>query len=504
MEMDLAFSGMSGILIMLFYGLIMLGIGVVTYMKNRNVHSSMDEYYLGGRGLGTMVLFFTFFATQYSGNTVVGYSAEAYRVGYANLVTIPFFIMIILVYLSFAPRMYKLGKKHNIVTPVDWLEMKFKSKAVSILAAIIMLYALANFLLEQFVAIGQGVAGLTGGTVPYQAGVIFFIIIMVAYGWLGGMRSVAYTDTMQGVALLVGVFMLLIGTIVYFGGVPAAGEYMRTYSPENLGVPEGGGLVRWSNFLILVGIGAAVYPNAIQRIFSAKNELALKRSFTQMAWMPFLTAGVVFFIGIMAYTAFPDLSVAESEQLVGIMASTIANQNVIFYIAMVLLFGGIIAAIVSTADSVLLTFSSIISKDIYGRYIKPEASDTKKIHVGKIIGVIVVAFLLLIAWNPPGTLYQIFVLKLEILIQVAPALILGLYWERSHAGSVFTGMLVGALVAAAFTFLGLTPLGIFSGIWGLMINLAIYVGGSLIFGRVPVEGAEKTALEHKSAEPTRI
>lgn len=97
--MELAFSGTSGILIMLFYGIIMLLIGVGTYMRNKNVHSSLEEYYLGGRGLGTMVLFFTFFATQYSGNTVIGYSAEAYRVGYANLVSIPFFIMIILVYL---------------------------------------------------------------------------------------------------------------------------------------------------------------------------------------------------------------------------------------------------------------------------------------------------------------------------------------------------------------------------------------------------------------------
>src|SRR5690625_1006039 len=206
----------------------------------------------------------------------------------------------------------------------------------------------------------------------------------------------------------------------------------------------------------------------------------------------------------MAYTAYPNLSVAQSEQLVGIMASTIANQNIIFYIAMILLFGGIIAAIVSTADSVLLTFSSIISKDIYGRYINPEASDTKKIHIGKIIGVIVVAFLLLIAWNPPGTLYQIFVLKLEILIQVAPAISLGLYWERSHAKSVFTGMLIGALVAAAFTFLGLTPLGIFSGIWGLMINVVIYVGGSLLFGRVPAEKTDTAAAEGSSAEFTRV
>ncbi|MFP3360062.1 sodium:solute symporter family protein, partial [Planococcus sp. SIMBA_143] len=92
------------------------------------------------------------------------------------------------------------------------------------------------------------------------------------------------------------------------------------------------------------------------------SERSLKRSLTQMAWMPFLTAGVVFVIGILAYTAFPDLSLEESEQVVGMMASAIANENIIFYIAMVLLFGGIIAAIVSTADSVLLTFSSIVSK----------------------------------------------------------------------------------------------------------------------------------------------
>ncbi|TVT27074.1 sodium:solute symporter family protein [Salinicoccus cyprini] len=501
--MELAFSGTSGILIMLFYGVLMLLIGVGTYMRNKKVHSSLEEYYLGGRGLGTLVLFFTFFATQYSGNTVIGYSAEAYRVGYANLVTIPFFIMIILVYLVFAPRMYRLSKKHDIVTPVDFLELKFKSKAVSILAAILMLYALGNFLLEQLIAIGQGVAGLTGGTVPYQAGVIFFIVIMIIYGWLGGMRSVAYTDTMQGVALLVGVFMLLIGTIVYFGGLPAAGDYIRTYSPENLGVPEGGGLVRWTNFLILVGIGAAVYPNAIQRIFSAKNERALKRSLTQMAWMPFLTAGVVFVIGILAYTAFPDLTVEESEQIVGMMASAIANENIIFYIAMVLLFGGIIAAIVSTADSVLLTFSSIVSKDIYGRYINPDATDNRKILVGKVIGVIAVGFLLVIAWNPPATLYQVFLLKLEILVQVAPALILGLYWERSHARSVFIGMLTGALLAAVFTFTNLTPLGIFSGVWGLIANLIIYVAGSLVFGKAPVR-QEADMLEGKKAtQPVR-
>src|SRR5699024_2868212 len=113
--MELAFSGTSGILIMLFYGIIMLAIGVITFLRNKKIHSSLDEYSLGSRCLGTLGLFCTFFATEYSGKTVIGYSAEAYRVGYANLVTVPFFIMIVLVYLLYAPRLYKISRKHNIV-----------------------------------------------------------------------------------------------------------------------------------------------------------------------------------------------------------------------------------------------------------------------------------------------------------------------------------------------------------------------------------------------------
>lgn len=488
--MELAFSGWSGILVLGMYGAVMLGVGLITYLRNRNIHESLDEYYLGGRGLGVMVLFFTFFATQYSGNTVIGYPAKAYRIGFEYLVSVPFFIFIIVAYLLFAPRLYVMGKKFKLITPVDWIEKRFKSKAVSILAAILMLYALGNYLLEQFVAIGQGVSGLTGGTIPYQVGVVFFIVIMLIYGWLGGMRSVAYTDTMQGIALLVGVFMLLIGSIIYLGGLPTAADYMQAYAPEKLGVPDSPGVVNWFSLLVLVGIGAAVYPHAIQRIFSAKSERTLKRSLTQMAWMPFLTAGIVLLVGIIGIAAFPDLSNGDSEKLVGMMASSIANQNVIFYWAMVLLFGGVIAAIVSTADSVLLTFSSIISHDIYGRYINPDAPESKKILAGKLVGVVAVIILVIVAWYPPATLYQIFVLKFELLIQVAPALILGLYWTRLHTKAVFVGMLVGTIIASYMTFAGITPLGIFSGLWGLLVNALICVVGSLIISSTASEKEE--------------
>ena len=58
---ELAFAGASGITVLVAYGLLMLGVGVITWLANRGLHQSVDEYYLGGRGLGVMVLFFTFF-----------------------------------------------------------------------------------------------------------------------------------------------------------------------------------------------------------------------------------------------------------------------------------------------------------------------------------------------------------------------------------------------------------------------------------------------------------
>src|SRR5699024_2294219 len=113
--------------------------------------------------------------------------------------------------------------------------------------------------------------------------------------------------------------------------------------------------------------------------------------------------------------------------------------------------------------------------DIYAKYINKNASDQKQIFVGKVLGVIIVIGLLLLAWYPPATLYQIFILKFELLIQIAPAFIIGIYWKRMHAGAVFTGMLVGMVVASYMAIAGLSPFVVGSGVWGLIVNTIIVV-----------------------------
>ncbi|SDO72064.1 sodium:solute symporter family protein [Halobacillus aidingensis] len=489
--MDLAFSGMDGVIILVSYAIVMLLIGYLSG-RGKNLQNSLSDYFLAGKNLGIIALFFTLYATQYSGNTIVGYAPAAYRMGFGWLQSISFMTIIIAAYLLFAPRLYVVSKRKNFITPTDWVHHRFKSSAVTILSVILMLWGLGNYLLEQLVAIGQAVSGLTGGTIPYQFAVIAFVLVMLAYEWMGGMKAVAFTDVMQGVVLMIGIIIFLAGSLYLVGGnFGNVTSFIADNEPAKVGVPPMDASINWMSMLILVGFGAAIYPHAVQRIYSAQSEKTLKKSLSRMAWMPPLTTGLVFVIGIIGIMMFPGLSSGDSEQLVGMMANEIAAINSFYYWIMILFFGGIVAAIVSTADSVLLSFSSMISNDIYGRFVNPRATEHKKVLIGKVGGIIAVAALLWLAWNPPATLYEIFVLKFELLVQVAPAIILGLYWKRLSAKPVFWGMLLGALLAGIMTLTGYkTVFGIHGGVLGLGLNVFIAVVGSLFITTSAKEESE--------------
>lgn len=496
---ELTFGGINGIIVLVAYAAMMLLIGYFAGRGQPNVRESVKSYYLAGGGLGFVALFFTLYATQYSGNTVIGYAPTAYRQGFPWLQSIMFMTFIIGAYLLFAPRLYAIAKRENFITPADWIRHRFNSTPVTLLAVFLMLWGIGNYLLEQLVAIGQGIAGLTGDTVPYQIGVVLFVAVMLIYAWMGGMRAVALTDVMQGIALMIGVAVLLGGALYLIGGdLGNATNFLIDNDTGKAEVPTLEVSAGWLSLVLLVGFGAAVYPHAIQRIYASESERTLKRSLALMAWMPPITTGLVFVVGIIGISLFPNLSTGESEQLVGMIANRVAGINLFFYVMMILLFGGVVAAIVSTADSALLSFSSMISKDLYARHINPEASEQKQVLVGKLWGIVAIAILLVIAWNPPTTLYNIFVLKFELLVQIAPAFILGLYWKRLSAWPLFFGMLAGALLAGGTTLFGVGALyGVNWGLIGLLLNLVICVVGSLL---VPASDKETA----RARETTRL
>ena len=161
------------------YVIAVLSVGYAARRARRD--SSLSEFYLAGRSLSGPVLLLTLYATQYSGNTLLGYPGEAYRLGFAWVMSIGFMMSIIVVYLLFAPRLHRLATRFNYITPGDWFAHRFQSPLLTNLANLLLIAAIASYLLAQLMAMGHITTALSGSAVPYWVGVVMFTLVIIVY-----------------------------------------------------------------------------------------------------------------------------------------------------------------------------------------------------------------------------------------------------------------------------------------------------------------------------------
>mgnify|MGYP006102355767 FL=1 len=457
------------------YLLILISVGYLTHRHNHS--ADLDNFYLAGRNLGGFVLLLTLYATQYSGNTLLGYPGEAFQLGFAWVMSVGFMMAIIVVYLLFAPQLQRIAKQKHFITPGDWITYRFNSPSLTLIANVLLVAAISNYLLAQLMAMGHVTEGLSGGTIPYWAGVLLLTFVVIIYETVGGMRAVAWTDCVQGLMLLVG----LIGLLIAVGPTPdhlanLTNEIART-SPEKVVVPSWEISRNWFSTIILIGFSGAVYPHAIQRIYAARSARSLKRAFSVMVFLPLVTTGVMFLVGILAIGELSDGG--DPDQVMPMLLTMWAGQSTLLFGLSVLVITAIVAAVMSTADSVLLSLSSILAKDIIGTTLLRGASQERLTRTGKILSWIIVSILVGIALSPRVTLWGLTEIKMEILAQVAPLFVLGVTWSRLTTSAAFVGMLAGC---ATYSGLLLTsnpePWNIHAGVVALGVNLTCCVVGS--------------------------
>ncbi|MCS6807028.1 MAG: sodium:solute symporter family protein [Acidobacteriota bacterium] len=461
------------------YLLMMVVAGYVARRARRN--HSLTDFYLAGKTLGPFVLFLTLYATQYSGNALVGYPGEAYRIGYAWIMSVGFMMAIIVIYLLFAPRLHRLAKQYNYVTPGDWIEHRFGSPALTWFANGLFVITLSNYLLAQLMAMGHVVAGLSGNAVPYWVGVVVLTLTVAMYETMGGMRAVAWTDCVQGLMLLIGLLGMLIAATPGPDHLRVTTEWIMAHQPHKAAVPSLEMCSTWLSTTLLVGFSAAVYPQAIQRIYAARNATTLKRSLSMMVFMPLVTMLVVYLIGILSIPHFASLKGVAADQVMPLLVREWAHQSPWMYVMGALVFTGTLAAIMSTADSVLLSLSSILAKDCLGKTVLKHAPEERLTRIGKYLSWGIVGVLILLALVPRITLWGLTELKMEVLAQVSPMFILSLLWPRLTARAALTGMVVGVGLSLGLAAAGYPKLaGFHAGLIGWVVNLLLCVGLSYL------------------------
>lgn len=479
--------GPGALIVVAVYVLSLLGIGFYAYRQRQK--ESLHDFFLAGRNLGFTVLFLTLYATQYSGNTLLGFSGAAYRNGLSFLVCVHFMTAVVICYLLFAPQLFRLSRERQFLTPGDFIYYRYQSQALRIIVTLIMIFALANFTLAQMRTLGTAFAGISQGRVPMWAGVVGLALVMLIYESLGGMRSVAWTDAVQGGMLLVG-FLVLTGlAFSQFGSIPDAIEKLAG-NPETLHKikrPDAEGARNWMSFILLVGFGAAIYPQAVQRVYAAKNVGALKCSLAVMAFMPLVTALVSVVIGLLMAARLPDLGKGfagsgpiPSETVLTQMCAEIMRQSAFGYWLVVVIFAALLAAVMSTADSALLSISSMITHDIYRQTFRPHSDQAHLARIGKNITWVLMIPIVWAALAYEGNLIQLLKIKFELLVQCAPAIYLGVHCKSLDARTVIWGLVVGLSATLALAALNWNVVsGVHSGVIGLAFNSAICFAGIL-------------------------
>jgi Na+/proline symporter len=452
------------------------------------------DHFLAGRNLGAFVLFLTLYATAYSGNSLLGYPGKAYQTGFSFVMATGFMMAIIVVFHLLAPRLRPIAVAQGFITPGDWVRYRFDSgtgaggsgsrprveSLLGLAVGLLMTVALGNFLLAQLRAMGFVTSLVTGGRVPFEAGVVGLAVLILFYETRGGMRAVAWTDAAQGVLMMVGLAALSAWLVSEAGGLSTITLAVQNVRPEAVRVPNRVQCVGWFSTILLLGLASVLYPQAIQRIYAARSGRALQRSFAGMSFMPLATTLVVTLIGIAAIPRIDIELGIEIDGVMPILLSEWAASGAWGAAGSVVVFLGALAAIMSTADSCLLSLGSLVARDLLGR----SGSDPATTRLGKwIAGAMLFATIPLALWQEL-TLWRLIELKMELLIQCVPAFLLALHWKRQAALPTLLGLAAGTLLSVFLTLTGTPRLwGVHVGILGLVLNLSVVVAGTWLTPR---------------------
>lgn len=346
----------------------------------RRVHSEAD-YLLAGRSLGYGLATFTIFATWFGAETCVGAAGQVFEHGLAGGAAEPFGYAVCLLFMGtvFAAALWRRG----YTTVADVIRARFgvgaERFAVLLVAPTSVMWAAA-----QIRAFGQ-VLALTAG-VDADLAITVAAAIVLLYTVSGGLLADAITDLVQGIALIVGLIVLLVAVITHLGGV---GPALAAIDPSqlSLGTSDLGALQIVDGWAIPV-CGSLVAQELVARVLACRTEKIARRA-TIVGGLVYLAVGLIpVFIGLVGAKLVAGS--VHPEQIVGEVARL--HLGTLGYVAFV---GALISAILSTVDSALLAAASLTAHNLIVP-LRPGISEQGKLRVARlcVLGFGVIAFLL--------------------------------------------------------------------------------------------------------------
>ncbi|MEE4116636.1 MAG: sodium:solute symporter family protein [Marinilabiliaceae bacterium] len=456
----------------LYFGA-MLGIGVYFFRKNRDI----EDYYVGGRSLGKWHIGLSVVATDVGGGFSIGLGGLGFAIGLSGSWML--FTGLLGAWLSavlLIPIVSKLSGKHKLFTFPELLKHYYNSR-VALVAGIISALGYIGFTGSQLLA-GAKLASATFPQISIHNALLIMGIIAVIYTGIGGLKAVIYTDTVQWIILIAGLFLL--GIPIAYKAIGGLETIRNTIQPDLLSMTNVSWqtLVNWAITIIPIWfVGMTLY----QRIYASKNEKEAKKAWfiAGLFEWPFMAfMGVI--LGLFARVAYENNMFSGNGYMAGSdidaeMGLPVLLNTVLPVGLMGLMLSAYFSAILSTADSCLIAASGNIRTDILGKILSFGNSTRANLLISQVLTIIVGIMALLLAYYMENVLQLMLYSYAFMVSGLFIPVIAALFFKSRNSTAAVWSMLLGGLSTIVLIILNIDlPLGLDAIIFGILCSLITF------------------------------
>jgi SSS family solute:Na+ symporter len=412
----------------------------------------LDEWGLGGRSFGGWITWFLVGGDLYTAYTFVAVPALIFGAGAAGFFAVPYTVVIYPLFFLILIRLWSVSHRHGFVTPADFVRTRFESPTLALLVAITGIVATMPYIALQLIGIEAVLKtmGVTGeSALARHLPIIIAFAILAAYTYQSGLRAPALIafvkDTLIYIVILVAVLWLPY-KLGGWGSIFDAADQKFQASPN----PNDGILLNANNqvqyFTLALGSALALflYPHSITGVLASKNRDVIKRNMSALPAYSLLL-GLIALLGYMAIAA-------GVKPLPGANPGTVDSNTVVpllFDQQFPSWFAGVAFAAIGIGALVPAAIMSIaaanlFTRNIYKEYLRKDATHAQEANVAKITSLVVkIGAVACIVFLDPQFSIDLQLIGGVIILQTAPAVVIGLYTRWLHRGALIAGWVAG-------------------------------------------------------------
>ena len=426
------------------YLLITIAIGLWAARRVKNT----TDFAIAGRHLPLFMIVTTTFATWFGSETVLGIPAKFIGGGLNGVIEDPFGAgtCLILVGLFFAGKLYRM----TLLTISDYYRERF-GRGIEVACSLIIMLSYRGWVSAQVTALGLVFNLLSAGAISIPMGMTIGVVSILAYTLFGGMWSVAITDFMQMIILVLGLAVIAVFAGNQAGGADkvlslVASRDLFKFWPE----PSFHDIVFFFAAAITMMLGSIPQQDVFQRVMSANSVKAATRGPVIGGVAYILFAFVPMFLVASALLIMPEQTEALLKDDPQKVLPTLVLEKMPFAMQ-VLFFGALLSAIKSTASATLLAPSVTFTENIW-RQFRPAGTDKQNLMTMRITVLLFSAAVLAYAIRMQGTpIYELVSGAYQVpLVGAFVPLVCGLYWKRASTQGAVAAVVLGIGVWLVF------------------------------------------------------